>query len=102
MSATIDTSLENILILEADNTTGRIHLHYCPENERWAAYEMSALNLIGLVPELKDELKERIFPDCEIRLRYIEVDAQQTELYRLPDYCTLIGDYYIELQNTPQ
>ena len=98
----MNTSLENILTREADNTTGCIHLYYCPENECWAAYELSAVNLAGLIPELKGELTEKVFPDYEVRLRYIEVDERQTEFYRLPDYCTLLDDHYIELQNTPQ
>lgn len=93
----MNTLLENILRLEADNTDC-IHLFYDAAQEHWVAYGQSALNLARLVPELKSTLTEEIFADNEIRLYRLVVNHEQTERYGLPYYCTLIDDYYIRLQ----
>lgn len=96
----MNTSLETILRLDA-NTTDSIHLFYESAQEHWIAYGQSALNLVRLVPELSSSLTEEIFADEGIRLHRLTVGHEQTEQYGLPFYCTLLGDDYIELQNTP-
>lgn len=93
----MNTSLENILVLEAANNDC-IHLFYDAAQEHWVAYGQSALNLVQLVPELESELTEELFPDDEILLYRLTVNHEQTERYGLPFYCTLISDYYIRLQ----
>lgn len=93
-------NLENILHQECSNTE-YIHLYQYPGSELWTAYDESALNLIGLVPELRAELKEEVFSDCEIRLYCVRINSVQMVHYGLPYHCILLGDYYIKLQKTP-
>lgn len=92
----MDIQLEKIIENEAMNTD-RIHLYYYPESDHWKAYGQSAANLVRLVPELAATLFEELFSVASISLNCITVDMEQTERYRLPDYCTLMDDNYIEL-----
>ncbi|WP_373156900.1 hypothetical protein [Bacteroides cellulosilyticus] len=96
-------SFLEILHYEVENRD-KIHLFYRldPDCEkRWVAYQQSAFNLAEIVPELAEDVEDRLFADGEVKLYGLAVSSEQMERYGLPLYCTLLGDDYIELQKTP-
>lgn len=96
----MDMRLEQILRLESVNTN-RVHLFLMPGNEKWQAYEQSALNLLKIVPEVESTLVNEVFADAEVMLWRVSLSFELTERYSLPRLCTLLGDGYIELTLEP-
>jgi len=92
----MDLHLEQILQLESQNENC-VYLFPQSCNDEWKAYEQSAINLQEFLPEVKETFAEEIFPEAELKLRYIIINLELTIRYVLPQYCTSLGDEYIEL-----
>ena len=95
----MEDMLGHILIKEANNTD-RIHLFYSYAACCWVAFQQSALNLIKIIPEFADTTIEEHFADGEIKLTCIAINSSHIKRYELLLHCTLLGDDYIELQQT--
>lgn len=95
----MDDMLERILTKEVDNTD-RIHLFYSYAACCWVAFQQSALNLIKVIPEFADIISEERFADGEMKLTCIPINSSHIKRYNLLAHCTLLGDDYIELQQT--
>lgn len=92
----MDLHLEQILQLESQNENC-VYLFPQLCDDEWKAYEQSAINLQDFLPEVKETFAEEIFPEAELKLRYVIINLELTIRYVLPQYCTLLGDEYIEL-----
>ena len=95
----MEDMLERILTKEVDNTD-RIHLFYSYTARCWVASQQSALNLIKVIPEFADTIIEECFADGEMKLTCIAINSSHIKRYGLLSHCTLLGDDYIELQQT--
>lgn len=90
-------NIEQILMLESSNHDC-VHLHFCLQDNYWIAYEKSAINLLEIIPQL--QLKEKVFSDYEVCLRYTIISSEQIGQYGLANMCTQLSDEYIKLHPT--
>ncbi|MEL5893031.1 hypothetical protein AAE250_05930 [Bacteroides sp. GD17] len=90
--------LEQILQLESVNTDF-IHLFLLPAENKWAAYEQSAVNLQVFMPEVKATLTEEVFPEADIFLHRVLIDGALAQEHSFPFVCHLWRKDYVELEN---